>query len=120
MSARVASPGLPRKRVKTARAVSLVGIDARTLRDMAQRGEIPGAAKFRSIWTFDLVLLEQFISERERVACENARRHQRVVSGGTVSSMAAFKPAAATSSGRYAQTIQSLRLLVAQRSGNAR
>lgn len=110
----------PRKRVKTARAVSILGIEARTVRDMAQRGEIPGAAKPRGIWTFDLVLLEQFNSERERVACQNAREHQKVVSGATGSSMGGFKPGAPTSNGRYAQTIQTLRNLAAQRSANGR
>jgi hypothetical protein len=117
---RRAAPDLPKKRVKTAWAASILGIEARTVRDMAQRGEIPGAAKLRSIWTFDLVLLEQFNSECERAACQNARRHQRVVSGVTGCSMAAFKPAAATSNGRYAQTIQSLRLLAAQRNAAGR
>jgi hypothetical protein len=112
-----------RKRIKTARAVSILGLEARTGRDMALRGEIPGAAKPRGIWTFDLALLEAYNADRERIACQKAsegRRLQGVVSGATISSMAGFKPAAPTSNGRYAQTIQALRKLAGQRSAPAR
>jgi hypothetical protein len=53
-------PSIGRLRVKIAQAVALLGLEARTVRDMAQRGEVPGAAKPRGIWTFDLAALEQF------------------------------------------------------------
>jgi hypothetical protein len=86
---------------------------------MAMRGEIPGAAKPRGIWTFDLVRLEKFNRDHEAAICQNAR-HQKAVSGGMACSTGAFRPGAATSNGRYAQTIQALRKLAAQRSASAR
>lgn len=108
---------IPRKRVKIAMAVSILGLEARTVRDMATRGEIPGAAKPRGIWTFDAALLDDYNRERETAACQNARNHLRLpraASGVTASSTAGFKPAASTSNGHYGQTIQKLRQAAAK------
>ncbi|WP_036010563.1 helix-turn-helix domain-containing protein [Bradyrhizobium yuanmingense] len=113
----------PRKRVKIAQAVSILGLEPRTVRDMAARGEIPGAAKPRGIWTFDAALLDQYNQARETEICQRANeagKLQRVVSGAVTSSTAAFRSAAKTSNGHYGQTIQKLRRLAAERSGTAR
>lgn len=111
---RRSKPELSRKRVKVAVAVSITGLEARTVRDMALAGQIPGAAKLRGCWTFDLVKLEQFNRDAEATVCQNAKR-LRVVSGATGSSTGVFRPAAATSNGHYGQTIQRLREVAARR-----
>ena len=100
-----------RRRCKIDGAVSRLGLEARTVRDMAAAGEIPGAAKPRGVWTFDIALLDAFVSEKEREACQNAThaRPLKAASGGTAFSTAGFRPAAKTSNGHYAQTIQKLR-----------
>ncbi|MDA9521673.1 hypothetical protein XI06_15315 [Bradyrhizobium sp. CCBAU 11434] len=115
-------PPPPAERVKVAYAVALLGLEARTVRDMAQRGEIPGAAKPRGIWTFDLALLQDYQRACEEAACQRARdlKPRRAVSGVVTSSMAASRSAARTSNGHYGQTIQKLRQLAAARSATAR
>lgn len=111
-----------RKRCKMAGAISRLAEEARTIRDMAARGEIPGAAKMRGVWSFDIAKLDELVSERERAACQRAldARPRRAVSGGMARSTAGFKPQAATSSGHYGQTIQRLRQAAGKQSATAR
>jgi hypothetical protein len=52
--------------------VSRLGVEPRTIRDMAVAGEIPGAAKFRGVWSFDIALLDSFVSDKERETCQNS------------------------------------------------
>lgn len=42
------------------------GLARRTIQKMAQRGEIPGAAKLGSTWTFDRAKLTRWIRNKER------------------------------------------------------
>ena len=100
-----------RKRCKIAGAVSRLAEAERTIRDMAARGEIPGAAKIRGVWSFDIALLDAFVAEKERQAWQNATtvRPLRAASGAMGRSTGAYRPAAKTSSGHYGQTIQRLR-----------
>lgn len=110
---------IERNRCKIAGAVARLGLEPRTVRDMATAGEIPGAAKFRGTWTFDVALLDAFVSEKERETCQNSRRPQGVVTGGTAFSMAAFNfPTARTIDGHYKQTIQKLRETAAKKSAD--
>lgn len=44
----------PRERGSTQDAAAILGLCDRTIRDMASRGELPGAAKPRGTWTFNL------------------------------------------------------------------
>jgi len=111
----------PRKRCKMAGAVSRLAEEARTIRDMAARGEIPGAAKLRGVWSFDIQLLDAFVAEKERQTCLNAT-HARplpAASGEMAFSMAGYKPAAKTSNGHYEQTIQRLRQAAERRNETA-
>jgi hypothetical protein len=109
-----------RSRCKIDGAVARLGLEPRTVRNMAAAGDIPGAAKFRDIWTFDIALLDAFVTEKERETCQNSRRPPRVVTGGTAFSMAGFNfPTAKTTDGHYKQTIQKLRETVAKRSAGA-
>lgn len=110
-----------RKRCKMDGAISRLAESDRTIRDMASRGEIPGAAKLRGVWSFDIALLDAFVSDKEKQTCQNAlhARPLRDASGAMARSTGAFKPQAATSSGRYGQTIQRLRLAAGKASGTA-
>jgi hypothetical protein len=96
-------------------AVSILGKEARTVRAMAGRGEIPGAAKIGGTWTFNLDRLRDYVTSKEREIWQSARP-QRAVSGATTSSMVGYKPAAKISNGHYEQTIQQLRKLAARQS----
>jgi hypothetical protein len=88
-------------------ALSILGKADRTVRAMAAKGKIPGAAKIEGTWTFNLDLLRNYVSSKEQEAWQRARP-QRAVSGGRASSTVGFKPAAKTSNGHYEQTIQKL------------
>jgi hypothetical protein len=94
-----------RKRTNMSGAVMRLAESPRTIRDMAARGEIPGAAKIRGTWSFDIASLEALVAEKEREICQNSVKPHRVVSGARASSTAAYRPAAQTSSGHYALTI---------------
>ena len=50
-------------------AARIIGVSARTVQDMAQNGELPGAVKVRRRWTFDLQKLRDKMREDKR------RRH---------------------------------------------
>jgi hypothetical protein len=111
---------MERRRCKIDGAVSRLGLEPRTVRSMAAASEIPGAAKFRGTWTFDVALLDAFVSEKERETCQNSQKPQGVVTGGTAFTMAGFSfPTARTTDGHYKQTIQKLRENAAKRSAGA-
>jgi hypothetical protein len=97
----------PPERGSVQDAASILGKHPRTVRSMASRGKIPGAAKIEGTWTFNLETLRTFVSSKEREQWQGAK-HQRVVFGGAKCSGAGFKPAVATSNGHYGQTIQGL------------
>jgi hypothetical protein len=88
-------------------AASILGKHPRTVRSMAGRGKVPGAAKIEGTWTFNIETLRDFVSSKERELWQSVRP-QRAVSGGAKCSGAGFRPAVATSSGHYGQTIQGL------------
>jgi len=96
-------------------AASILGKHPRTVRAMAGRGELPGAAKIGGTWTFNLDILRTFVSSKEQEVWQSVRP-QRAVSGATTSSMGGYKPAAKISNGHYEQTIQQLRKLAARQS----
>lgn len=102
-------------RCKIDGAVEILGGTARTIRHQAQAGKIPGAAKPFGEWTFDVAMLRAFLAQKEKEACQASGKPQRAAIGAKASSGAEFKPAARTSGGHYAQTIQRLRLSAAQR-----
>lgn len=57
------------KRIKSRAAADETGLSLWQVQHMAGRGEIPGAAKLGSLWTFDKAKLRRWISHRESVAC---------------------------------------------------
>ena len=54
------------ERVQVDAVVHKTGLAKRTVQKMAQRGEIPGAAKLGSTWTFDRIKLARWIRSKER------------------------------------------------------
>lgn len=54
------------ERVQCDVVVEKTGLARRTIQKMAQRGEIPGAAKLGSTWTFDRIKLARWIRNKER------------------------------------------------------
>ena len=79
---------------------------------MADRGEIPGAAKYGGLWTFDIVLLDAFVSEKERETWQNGQKPLRDATGGKARSGVVVRPGVGTTDGHFAQTIQKLRASV--------
>jgi excisionase family DNA binding protein len=61
-----------RERVKIAEAVVILGLSDRTVRALAERGEIPGAAKIGRRWTFSLARLRDYVRQKETEACRSA------------------------------------------------
>jgi Helix-turn-helix domain len=53
------------ERILTEDAVAILGLSGRMIQEMAQRGEIPGAAKFGRRWTFDDAKLRAMIADKE-------------------------------------------------------
>jgi hypothetical protein len=117
--ARARATKKPQLRGTVRDAVSILGKEARTVRALAAKGKIPGAAKIGGTYTFNLELLDTYVSSKEQELCQSARRRQ-VVSGGTGYSTVGYKPAAKTSNGHYAQTIQRLREVAARPSATER
>lgn len=54
------------ERIRINDVVLKTGLAKRTIQKMAQRGEIPGAAKLGSVWTFNRIKLARWISDAER------------------------------------------------------
>jgi phage terminase Nu1 subunit (DNA packaging protein) len=52
-------------RIQARAAASLLGVTARTVQNLANRGELPGAAKIGKVWTFDPAKLAKFIRAKE-------------------------------------------------------
>lgn len=59
----------PGERVQTPAAAAIIGLKVRQIQSLAARGEIPGAAKLGSLWTFDLAKLRRWITSREAESC---------------------------------------------------
>src|ERR1700683_4960595 len=84
----------------------ILGLKRRNVQAMSARGEIPGAAKFGSIWTCDIAMLRRYVTEQEeRGWPRNVQRRRRDATGARVPSGAALGKTAATSDGHLKQTI---------------
>lgn len=55
-----------RERIRIDDVVLKTGLAKRTVQKMAQRGEIPGAAKLGTVWTFNRYKLARWIIDAER------------------------------------------------------
>lgn len=56
----------PPERLRINEAALKTGLAKRTIQKMAQRGEIPGAAKLGTVWTFNRHKLARWINDAER------------------------------------------------------
>jgi hypothetical protein len=79
-----------RERVTITEAIGIPGMPERTIRDLAQRGELSGAKIGRRL-TFDLRRLRDYVRNKETAAWQSAR-HRRVVSGEAPHFGTAFRP----------------------------
>lgn len=87
------------ERVRTAEAVAKTGLARRTIQAMAARGQIPGAAKLGSTWTFDKLKLARWIKSRE-AACRATSTSE------TAFGMPAFKWQAETTDDHLKQLLR--------------
>jgi hypothetical protein len=71
----------PSERVMIERAIQIVGLPAKTVRAMALRGEIPGAARIGKRWTFDVEGLQGWIAQKENEVQERHAQKLRVSTG---------------------------------------
>ena len=91
-------------------AVAILGLSGRMIQEMAQRGEIPGAAKFGRRWTFDVAKLRAMIADREQETWQRSYERRRpVVTGAATRSGVVSASRAVSSAGRFTQTIRRLR-----------
>lgn len=82
------------ERVRTAEAVRITGLDARTLQEKAAAGLIPGARKVFGRWTYDPIILRKL----GRTPCQRSSRKDStagVKSSGRVSRSGASNTAKA-------------------------
>jgi excisionase family DNA binding protein len=96
------------ERITIERVSEILGLHKRTVQKMAQRGEIPGAAKIGRRWTFNEDKLRSYVRHKERETW-HAQKHQPDVIGARTFSGAGLKSKAAKSDGRYTRIIQQLR-----------
>lgn len=54
------------ERARVEYVMGKTGLSRRTVQAMASRGQIPGAAKFGKLWTFDRMKLARWIRDKER------------------------------------------------------
>jgi excisionase family DNA binding protein len=94
------------ERITTERASEILGVHKRTVQKMAP--EIPGAARFGRLWTFNEDKLRSYVRHKERETW-HAQKHQADVIGARTFSGAGPKSKAAKYDGRYTRIIQQLR-----------
>jgi excisionase family DNA binding protein len=92
--------------------VEILGLPVRTVQEMAQRGDIPGAARFGRRWSFNLEKLRGYVRQKARETWQG--KHRPVVTGATPSSEHRSRLKVGASDGRLTQTIQNLRASVAK------
>src|SRR3974390_3165959 len=101
-----AAPPARRKKKEAERivvedAMLILGLSRRTIQEMAQRGEIPGAAKFGR-WTFDVAKLRAMIADREQETSQRSYERRRpVVTGAATRSGVVSASRAVSSAGRF-------------------
>jgi excisionase family DNA binding protein len=73
-------------RVQSETIAQDLGVTPRMVRALAQRGELPGAAKIGSVWTFDREKVKAWLHRKER----EAARCRVISTGAKASGMAAY------------------------------
>lgn len=97
-------------------AKRILGLEARTIQEMAARNELPGTAKIGRCWTFDLPMLRDYVKQKvEETWQRGNERLQAGVSGKVVRFTAGCASRVRNpSSGRSKRAIRRLRENVAK------
>lgn len=114
------------ERIRAPQVACITGLSARSIQEMAQRGDIPGAAKLGKVWTFDEVAVRAWVKSKEQTVCREATvsgqtpaRTTVTSNGGTELPMAVSRSTARSAVEAYEQRI--LRKLAAgSKSGRMR
>ena len=113
--------GPPAERGTTIEAAAILGLKPRKLQAMAQRGEIPGAAKLGRQWTYDLAKLRRFVEQQEKVtACQRSAKPRPDAIGAAEFYGRKFRSAGGASGGRLRQMIQHSQRRVGKRAKRER
>jgi hypothetical protein len=97
-------------------AAAILGLKPRKLQSMSQRGEIPGAAKLRRQWTYDLAKLRRFVEQQEKATtCRRSARRPTDATGAVKSYGPRLRSAGSGSGGRLKQMIRESQRRVAKR-----
>lgn len=86
-------------RIQSPAVAAKLGVTAKTVREMAERGEIPSAARMGHRWTFDAETIRRFVRRKEEEVCQTTSI-RGVGRGGRV-----LKLADATSDEAYERAI---------------
>jgi ribosomal protein S14 len=98
----------PQERCGVGQAAAILGLSNRKIQDMASRGEIPGAAKFARVWTFDVEKLRRHVQLKERQAWQSGKRLPGAI-GAAMPYGGAPRSMDANSGGRFTRVTQRLR-----------
>ena len=95
------------ERIKASQAAGVLGVSKRLVTLMASRGELPGAAKIASLWTFDLEKLKKWVEEQEKKCQKTTQTETLSFATGSTT----YEPALREnlSKGRYERAISLLR-----------
>lgn len=73
------------ERVRADRAACILGVERRTVQQLAQHGKLPGAAKVGRVWTFNELALRDWLAGKA-AECENRNERLNGVTGVVKSS----------------------------------
>ena len=105
------------ERIKASQAAGVLGVSKRLVTLMASRGQLPGAAKIASLWTFDKNKLQEYVKEREN-ECLKIKTKISFAGMASITSEPLLK--ANSSRSRYEQAMSKLRGLSATSSSKKR
>lgn len=93
-------------RIQCSDAARMLGVSKRLVALMAARGELPGACKIASLWTFDPEKLKNWIEERE-TQCQKTQTKISFVAETPIGSEPTLR--ASSSKEAYEQAMSKLR-----------
>jgi excisionase family DNA binding protein len=57
------------ERIQSPRVASILGVTTKTVREMAERGDLPSAARIGKRWTFNEAAVRSWLKRKEGEAC---------------------------------------------------
>jgi excisionase family DNA binding protein len=94
------------ERIKATKAAEVLGVSKRLVTLMASRGDLPGAAKIGSLWTFDKNKLQEYVTQKEN---ECLKIKTKILFAGTGNITSEPMLRVNSSRGRYEQAMSKLR-----------